>query len=63
MDLVNPEMAYKKIVVMSTNQFQSNDFRNTREASILEHSLNVFPFFRKLYSPQFFYVIVIVLQV
>ena len=49
--------------MMLTDQFQSNDLRNVGEVSILEHSFNVFPSFRKLYSPQFFYLIIVALQV
>ena len=48
---------------MSIDQFRSNNFRNVGEASILEHFLNVFSFFRKLCSPQFPYLIVVALQV
>ena len=60
---INPEMACKKIVVMPTDQLQSNDPRNVRKASILKHSFNVFPSFRKLYNPQFFCLIIVALQV
>ena len=56
-------MACQKIVVMSTHQFRSNDLRNVGEASILEHSFDVFPSFRKLCSPQFPCLIVVTLQV
>ena len=56
-------MICKKIVMMSTDQLQSNDLRNVREAFILEHSFNIFPSFRKHYSSQFLCLIVVALQV
>ena len=48
---------------MSTDQLQLNDLRNVREASILEHSLDVFLSFRKVCSLQFPYLIIVALQV
>ena len=63
MDFVNPETTCKKIVVILTNQFRSNDLKDIKEAPILEHSLNIFPSFKKVYSPQFLCPIIIALQV
>ena len=46
---------------MSTDQLQFNDLKDIKEAPILEYSLNIFPFFRKLFNSQFSYFIVIAL--
>ena len=61
--LINPEIACKRIVVMSINQLRLNNLRDVREVSILEHSHNIFSSFRKLYSPQSFCLIVVALQI
>ena len=59
--LVNPKMACKKIIMMSTDQLKLNDLKDLREAFILEHSLDLYPSFKKLYILQFLCLIVIVL--
>ena len=56
-------MAYKRIVVMLTNELRLNDLRNVRETSMLEHSLNVFLSFKKVCSLQFPCLIVVALHV
>ena len=61
--LVDSEMTCQRIVVMSTNQFRSNDLRNIGKAFILEHSLDIFPSFKKVCSPQFPCLIIVALQV
>ena len=61
--LVNAKMACKKIVVILTDKLRSNDFRNVKEALILKHSFDIYPSFKKLCSLQFFYLIVIILQI
>ena len=48
---------------MLIDQLQLNDLRDIKEASILEHSLNIFSSFKKVWSPQFSYLIVVALQV
>ena len=48
---------------MLTDQLRSNDLRSVREASILEHSFDIFPSFRKVCSTQFSCLIVVALQV
>ena len=48
---------------MLIDKLKSNDLKNVREALILEHSFNIYPFFKKLCSSQFFYLIVVALQI
>ena len=56
-------MAYKRVIVMLTNQLQSNDLRDVKKASILEHSLDVFLSFKKVCSLQFLCLIIVALQI
>lgn len=61
--LINPEIAYKKIIIMSTDQLKSNDLRDVEEISILEHFFNIFPAFKKLCNSYFFYFLIFALQI
>ena len=61
--LVNLKMVYKKIVMILTDQLRSNNFRDVKKVLILEHSLNIFSYFKKLYSLQFSCLIVVFFQI
>ena len=48
---VNSEMAYKKIIVILTNQLRLNNLRDAGEVLILEYSFDIFLALKKLCSP------------
>ena len=60
--LVNAKMPCKRIIVVTTYNLVADDFWDIWEPSILEHSFNFFPAFRKASSSHRFCLFVVVLQ-
>ena len=48
---------------MLTDKLKSNNLRDIKDASVLEHSFNIFPAFKKLRSSEFSYLFIVVLQI
>ena len=60
--LVNSKMPCKWIIVVTTYHLGTDDFSDVWEASVLEHSLDVFPLFRKTPKSERFCFLIIILK-